>query len=80
MENKHTEKLKIEINNLMQYRNICLNFLALLFSGILGLILTDFSILKVCLIIIGLIVIYFLSIMIYVLDMDIDNKIKDVEK
>lgn len=80
MENKYLEKLKTEINNLMQYRNIYLNFLALLFSGILGLILTDFNVLKVCLIIIGLIIIYFLSIMIYVLDVDIDNKIKDIEK
>ncbi len=80
MENKHLEKLKIEINNLMQYRNTCLNFLALLASGILGLVVVSFSIFKLCLIILGLIGFYFLAVMIYVLDVDIDNKIKDVEK
>ena len=80
MEEKEIKAIELEVESLVQFRNNCIAFIGLLVGGVSGLILSEFSYLKLVFILSGLFVLYFLFTLVNTVDKDIDRKIKDIKK
>lgn len=79
MNEKEIKKIDLETQNLMKYRDNCINYIALVIGGSFGLLIMSFSYLKLILIISGFILAGFLFVLTNIIDKDVENKIKELK-
>ena len=78
--NEQTNKqLEYEIENLMRYRDNCINFIGLFAGGSFGLLVSSFSYFKLFLSIMGFLLAGFLFKVMNIIDKDVENKIKELK-
>ena len=77
MNDAELKRIEYEVQNLMKYRDNCINVIVLTAGGAFGLLVTAFSYLKLVLFAAGLLLVCFLIILTNMLDEDIDLKIKE---
>lgn len=79
MNENEIKRIELETQNLMKYRDNCINYIALVIGGSLGLLIMSFSYLKLILIICGFVLASFLFVLANIIDKDVENKIKELK-